>query len=220
MAAGPEAHDPADLQANGPPGAGTTNRAANRASPPPGPTWTTQLASLLLWLLLALLLRWLVVEPRWIPSGSMLPTLQLQDRILVEKLSPRFRRTFLPGTVVVFHPPEELVEAGYDPGSALIKRVVAGPGDRVEVREGRLLRNGAAVEPDWSAQTMDYRFGPVVVPPGHLLVLGDNRNASLDSHIWGSLPRKEVIGTAIWRYWPLHRLGPIRRSPTLPTGRA
>jgi signal peptidase I len=169
---------------------------------------------------LALLLRWLVVEPRWIPSGSMLPTLQLQDRILVEKLSPRFRRTFLPGTVVVFHPPEELVEAGYDPGSALIKRVVAGPGDRVEVREGRLLRNGAAVEPDWSAQTMDYRFGPVVVPPGHLLVLGDNRNSSLDSHIWGPLPRQEVIGRAFWRYWPLQHFGPIRFVPNVPPGAA
>ena len=179
-----------------------------------------QLLSLLLWLLLALLLRWLVVEPRWIPSGSMLPTLQLQDRILVEKLRPRFGRNLQPGTVVVFHAPPELVEAGYDPGSALIKRVVAGPGDQVEVREGRLLRNGAPVAPDWSAQTMDYRFGPIVVPLGHLLVLGDNRNASLDSHIWGPLPREEVIGTAIWRYWPLRRFGPIRVSPTVAAGGA
>jgi len=179
-----------------------------------------QLLSLVLWLLLALLLRWLVVEPRWIPSGSMLPTLQLQDRILVEKVRPRFGRNVPPGTVVVFHAPPELVEAGYDPGSALIKRVVAGPGDQVEVRDGRLLRNGAPMDPDWSAQTMDYRFGPVVVPPGHLLVLGDNRNASLDSHIWGPLPREEVIGTAIWRYWPLQRFGPIRVSPTVAAGGA
>jgi len=179
-----------------------------------------QLASLLLWLLLALLLRWLVVEPRWIPSGSMLPTLQLQDRILVEKIRPRLGTSFPPGTVVVFHAPTALVEAGYDPAAALIKRVVAGPGDRVEVRGGQLLRNGEAVEPDWSGQSMDYHFGPVVVPPGHLLVLGDNRNASLDSHVWGPLPRREVIGTAIWRYWPLQRFGPIRFSPTAAAGEA
>lgn len=195
---------------------------AGLAQPTPDPRHglARQLASLLLWLLLALLLRWLVVEPRWIPSGSMLPTLQLQDRILVEKIRPRLGASIPPGTVVVFHAPRALVEAGYDPAAALIKRVVAGPGDRVEVRSGQLLRNGEAVEPDWSAQSMDYQFGPVVVPPGHLLVLGDNRNASLDSHVWGPLPRREVIGTAIWRYWPLRRFGPIRFSPTGAAGEA
>jgi signal peptidase I len=168
--------------------------------------------------MVALLLRWLVVEPRWIPSGSMLPTLQLQDRILVEKVRPHLGRNFKPGTVVVFHPPAQLVDAGYNHSSALIKRVVAGPGDRVEILGGRLLRNGARVEPDWSAEAMDYEFGPVVVPPGHLLVLGDNRNASLDSHVWGPLPRQEVIGTAFWRYWPLQRFGPIRSLSSEPPG--
>ena len=180
----------------------------------------SQLVSLVLWLLMALLLRWLVVEPRWIPSGSMLPTLQLQDRILVEKVRPHLGRNFLPGTVVVFHPPAPLVEAGYDPGAALIKRVVAGPGDRVEIVGGRLLRNGEPVQPDWSGQAMDYRFGPIEVPEGHLLVLGDKRNPSLASPFWGPLPRQEVIGTAIWRYWPLQRFGPIRFSPSEPPGEA
>ena len=68
--------------------------------------------SLLLWLCVALLLRWLVIEPRWIPSGSMLPTLQLQDRILVEKLRPRLDRPLPNGTIVVFHAPPVLVAAG------------------------------------------------------------------------------------------------------------
>jgi signal peptidase I len=172
------------------------------------------LLSLLLWLLLALLLRWWVVEPRWIPSGSMLPSLQLEDRILVEKLRPRLGRPLPPGTVVVFHPPPTLVAAGYDHRTALIKRVVAGPGDRVEVRGGQLLRNGALVHPDWSDQRMGYALKELTVPPDHLLVLGDNRNASLDSHLWGPLPRQEVIGTALWRYWPLNRFGPIRFSAT------
>jgi signal peptidase I len=168
--------------------------------------------SLLLWLAVALLLRWLVIEPRWIPSGSMLPTLELQDRILVEKLRPKLERPLANGTIVVFHAPPVLVEAGYDPKAALIKRVVGQPGDQVEVRDGRLWRNGQVVPEPWLGEPIDYSFGPVTVPEGQLLVLGDNRNASLDSHLWGPLPRGEVIGTAVFRYWPLNRIGPIRFS--------
>jgi signal peptidase I len=168
--------------------------------------------SLLLWLAVALLLRWLVIEPRWIPSGSMLPTLELQDRILVEKLRPKLERPLANGTIVVFRAPPVLVEAGYDPKAALIKRVVGQPGDRVEVRDGELWRNGQAVQESWLTEAINYSFGPVTVPDGSLLVLGDNRNASLDSHLWGPLPRQEVIGTAVFRYWPLNRLGPIRFS--------
>ncbi|MBM5823656.1 MAG: signal peptidase I [Cyanobacteria bacterium K_Offshore_surface_m2_011] len=168
-----------------------------------------QLARLLLWVLLALLLRWTVVEPRWIPSGSMLPTLQLQDRILVEKLTPRFGSGVRTGRIVVFHPPAALQQAGYDPGAALIKRVVAVAGDRVEVKGGRLWRNGSPAEPDWAREPMAYDLEPLVVPAGQVLVLGDNRNASLDSHLWGPLPESDLIGTAIWRYWPLDRFGPV-----------
>lgn len=175
--------------------------------------WRRQIAALLPWLLLALVLRWLVLEPRWIPSGSMLPTLQLQDRILVEKLRPRFGRELMPGTIVVFHPPAPLRAAGYDPRAALIKRVVAAAGDQVEVRDGRLWRNGVALDPDWTPVRMDYSLEPFTIPEGHLMVLGDNRNASLDSHLWGPLPATDVIGTAIWRYWPLQRFGPIGNPP-------
>jgi signal peptidase I len=179
---------------------------------PGRPLWR-RLVGPLLWIALALALRLWVVEPRWIPSGSMLPTLQLQDRILVEKLRPRLGLPLGPGTVVVFHAPPALVRAGYDPDAALIKRVVAGPGDRIEVRDGRLLRNGEPVDPDWTPIRMDYSLAPTVVGAGELLVLGDNRNASLDSHLWGTLPREAVIGTALWRYWPLERFGRIRTSP-------
>ena len=168
--------------------------------------------SLVLWLCVALLLRWLVIEPRWIPSGSMLPTLELQDRILVEKVRPKLDRPLPNGTIVVFHAPAVLVEAGYDPKAALIKRVVGQPGDDIEVRDGQLLRNGDPVLEPWRSEAMDYSFGPITVPEGELLVLGDNRNASLDYHVWGPLPRKEVIGTALFRYWPLRRVGAIRFS--------
>ena len=175
-------------------------------------TLVIQGRSLLLWVLVALLLRWLVIEPRWIPSGSMLPTLQLQDRVLVEKLRPRLGLQPAPGTIVVFHPPPPLLAAGYDPDAALIKRVVALPGDTVEVKGGTLWRNGEPLRPDWSGAVMDYGLPPFTVPPDHLMVLGDNRNASLDSHLWGPLPQQELIGTAVWRYWPLKRFGPIRIS--------
>ncbi len=171
-----------------------------------------QLLPLLAWVLVALALRALVVEPRWIPSGSMLPTLQLQDRVLVEKLRTRLHRPLPVGSVVVFRPPPVLVAAGYDPQAALIKRVVAGPGDQVEVRDGQLWRNGEPARPDWAAEPMNYSLPPLTVPPEHLLVLGDNRNASLDSHLWGPLPRSELLGTAIWRYWPPSHFGPLPSS--------
>ena len=172
--------------------------------------------SLLLWVVLALLLRWQVVEPRWIPSGSMLPTLQLQDRILVEKLRPRFdraRHQALPlNSIVVFRVPEPLIQAGYDPDAALIKRVVGRPGDQLEVRDGQLRRNGEVVQEPWLSERIDYVMAPITVPQDELWVMGDNRNASLDSHLWGPLPEADVIGTAILRYWPLSRFGPIRFS--------
>ena len=171
-----------------------------------------QVLPVLVWVLLALLLRWAVLEPRWIPSGSMLPALQLQDRVLVEKLRARLHRPIPIGTVVVFHPPAALLAAGYDPKAALIKRVVAQAGDAVEVRDGVLWRNGSKAAIDWSAEPMDYQLEPLTVPPDHLLVLGDNRNASLDSHLWGPLPQKALIGTAVLRYWPLNRFGWLRIS--------
>jgi signal peptidase I len=138
-----------------------------------------QLRSLLLWVLVALALRWAVIEPRWIPSGSMLPTLQLEDRVLVEKLRVRLHRHLPTGTVVVFHPPPQLQAAGYAAETALIKRLVGLPGDQIAVRDGQLWRNGQVVQPDWKAEPMDYDLPELTVPPGELLVLGDNSSAAL-----------------------------------------
>ena len=175
--------------------------------------WRRQVQSLLAWVLVAVALRWGVIEPRWIPSGSMLPTLQLQDRVLVEKVRPRLGLPLPVGTVVVFRPPATLLAAGYDPNAALIKRVVGTAGDRIEIRGGELWRNDQPVRPDWTSQAIDYDLEPFEVPEGQLLVLGDNRNASLDSHLWGPLPLDRVIGTAVVRYWPLQRLGLLPRRP-------
>ena len=160
--------------------------------------------NLLLWISIALLIRWQIVEPRWIPSGSMLPTLQLQDKVLIEKVTPRINQIISKEiqreSIIVFHPPNSLKQLGYDENSALIKRVIGVPGDQIEVNEGNLLLNGKLMEESWITEPMNYEMDVITVPKGSLWVLGDNRNNSLDSHIWGPLPKENVIGTAIWRY--------------------
>ena len=172
-------------------------------------TWRQQLQGLLLVVVVAIALRWGVVEPRWIPSESMQPGLQPQDRILVWKLGHRLGLSPGRNAVVVFRTPEVLAAAGYDPNAALIKRVVGVPGDAIAVENGTLQRNGLPVREPWIAEAMDYQLEPLTVEEGTLLVLGDNRNASLDSHLWGLLKEADVVGTARWRYWPLADFGPI-----------
>lgn len=169
---------------------------------------------LLIWILFALLLRWQVIEPRWIPSGSMLPTLQVKDRLLIEKLSPKLNK-FLQkhpnrGTIVVFLPPQILIDSGYESNQALIKRVIGIPGDKIEVKNGHLIRNGHLIDEPWVVEKIKYDMEQIIVPSNSLWVLGDNRNNSLDSHLWGPLAEKNLVGTATFRYWPLNNLGPIR----------
>ena len=173
---------------------------------------------LLIWILFALLLRWQVVEPRWIPSGSMLPTLQVKDRLLIEKVSPKlnkFRKKHTDrGTIVVFLPPQILIDSGYESNQALIKRVIGIPGDKIEVKNGHLIRNGTLIDEPWVIEKIKYDMNQIIVPSNSLWVLGDNRNNSLDSHLWGALPEQNLVGTATFRYWPLNNLGPIRFPAT------
>tara|TARA_B100000965_G_scaffold326512_1_gene289056 strand:+ start:447 stop:1031 length:585 start_codon:yes stop_codon:yes gene_type:complete len=169
--------------------------------------------NLFIWIIIALIIRWQVIEPRWIPSGSMLPTLQIQDKILVEKITPKIisksNLSRLKNKIIVFDVPEQLVEAGYESDIALIKRVIGVPGDKVEVKEGNLYLNDIAQSNYISDTNINYSTGPYIVPEKSLWVMGDNRNNSMDSHIWGFLPYKKVIGKAIFRYWPLNNIGPI-----------
>ena len=172
------------------------------------------LKNLLIWISIALIIRWQVIEPRWIPSGSMLPTLQVQDKILVEKITPKITSksnlSNLRNKIVVFNVPDQLINAGYEADTALIKRVIGIPGDKVEVRDGNLYLNDIAQENYVFDKNIDYSTGPYIVPEGSLWVMGDNRNNSMDSHIWGFLPFEKIIGKAIFRYWPLKKIGPIR----------
>ena len=169
---------------------------------------------LLVWILIALLLRWQAVEPRWIPSGSMIPTLQVKDRILIEKITPRLKNKLNKhlnlNTIVIFKPPKILKEAGYSDGSALIKRIVGLPGDKIKIANGSLYRNYKEIDEPWIKESIKYEMEEITVPDHSLWVLGDNRNNSLDSHVWGALPEKNLIGTALGRYWPIKKIGPIR----------
>ena len=170
--------------------------------------------NLFIWIVIALIIRWQVIEPRWIPSGSMLPTLQIQDKILVEKLTPRINSKSnlykLKNKIIVFNVPDQLIDAGYESDIALIKRVIGIPGDKIEVKEGNLYLNDIKQNNFISDRNINYSTGPYVVPDKSLWVMGDNRNNSMDSHIWGFLPYEKVIGRAIFRYWPLKNIGPIR----------
>ena len=176
------------------------------------------LKNLLIWISIALIIRWQVIEPRWIPSGSMIPTLQIQDKILVEKITPKIisksNLSKLKNKIVVFNVPEQLINAGYEADTALIKRVIGIPGDKVEVRDGTLYLNDIAQKNYVFDKNINYSIGPFIVPKESLWVMGDNRNNSMDSHIWGFLPYEKVIGKAIFRYWPFNKIGPIR-FPTL-----
>eukprot|EP00956_Cyclotella_meneghiniana_P009598 scaffold13236_cov82-Cyclotella_meneghiniana.AAC.11 len=159
---------------------------------------------------IALLLRILIIEPRYIPSLSMFPTFEVGDQLAVEKVTKRIR-PFSRNEVVVFNPPERFREIVGDTSrkakEALIKRIVAVEGDKVQIMGGKLFVNDVEQVEPFTAEDADYEFGPVVVPPGDVLVLGDNRNHSLDGHIWGFLPRENVIGRAVFVYWPPWRVG-------------
>ncbi|WP_035984668.1 signal peptidase I [Leptolyngbya sp. KIOST-1] len=151
--------------------------------------------------LLAFGLRTFVAEARYIPSESMLPTLEINDRLIIDKLSYDFGQPQR-GDIVVFRPPAALGQT-----DAFIKRLVALPSDVVEVKDGQLFINGEPQYEPYIAAQPDYEYGPVTVPPNSYLVLGDNRNRSFDSHAWGFLPEDHLIGRAVFRFWPLDRLG-------------
>jgi signal peptidase I len=142
-----------------------------------------------------------VVEAFYIPSESMVPTLRVGDRVLVNKFIYRFTEPER-GDIVVF----QSVEGG---GEDLIKRVVGVPGDEISVRGGRLFVNGEPQResyvnkkfPDTSSSA------PTSVPQGHVFVMGDNRTNSRDSRYFGTVPEKKIEGEAFLRFWPPERIG-------------
>lgn len=152
-------------------------------------------------LLMALFVRGFVAESRYIPSESMVPTLIPGDRLVIEKVSYRFHAP-QPGEIVVFHPPKSLQAVGYDPQQAFIKRVIATGGQVVSVHGGQVYVDQEPLTEPYIAAPPNYEMPPVLVPPRTLFVMGDNRNNSNDSHLWGFLPEENLIGHAVVRFWP------------------
>jgi signal peptidase I len=154
---------------------------------------------------LALIIQASVAKPYEIPTESMYPTIEANDRIIANRLIYRFRDIDR-GDIVVFEPTrsaQETCEATVS-DVPFVKRVIGLPGDLVEVRGGRTLVNGTPLVVD-KADVPVYTKTFPRVPAGKLLVLGDNRNASCDSHQWPDpfVPEENVIGQAEFTYWPL-----------------
>lgn len=164
-------------------------------------------------LVLSLGLRHFVAEARYIPTGSMLPTLQVNDHLVIEKISYRFHDPQR-GDIIVFMPSKQLQEQNPEIfKDAFIKRVIGLPGETIEVKNGTVFVNGEPLTENYTAAPPEYVYGPEVVPSDSYLVLGDNRNNSLDSHIWGYVPRENIIGRASVRIWPPNRVGEIGPQP-------
>jgi len=165
----------------------------------------------------ALTIRFTIVEPRFIPSLSMYPNFDIGDQLTVDKISKNWRN-FQRRDVVVFNPPpaffESLGEGVNRNGEALIKRIVALEGDTVEMKQGgKLYINGELQDEPFTNEAAKYTFPQRKVPPGCVLVLGDNRNQSLDGHVWGWLPVENIIGRATFKFWPPWHVGGIQASP-------
>jgi signal peptidase I len=177
---------------------------------------------------LALGIQAFLIKPYKIPSESMVPTLQIGQRVLVNRIGARFSDPHV-GDVVVFHPPtgaEQDDMCGEQPPMGqvclkatphkadvnFIKRVVAGPGDRLAIRNGHVILNGKRQKEPFirpcagGAGECDFPR-EVTIPAGTYFMMGDNRGSSDDSRYWGPVPRKWIVGGAFGTYWPPKRIG-------------
>jgi signal peptidase I len=159
-------------------------------------------------LVLAFIIRTFIAEPRYIPSNSMYPTLETGDRLVVEKISYRFHPP-VKGDIVVFEPPAQLILQGYDRTQAFIKRTIATAGQTVAVKNGIVYVDDRPLKEKYIAESPKYNLETVRVPENSIFVMGDNRNNSNDSHIWGFLPQQNAIGHAVFRFFPLNRIGKV-----------
>lgn len=151
---------------------------------------------------LAFGIRTAVAEVRWVPTGSMEPTIAIGDRLFTVKAIYYFKKP-VRGDIVVFEPPSQVhSKTGNYP---YVKRLIGLPGDTVEIREGLVYVNDKVYDVD-SAREPRYSYGPVKVENGTLFVLGDNRNESYDSHEWGFLPEENVIAKAVFVIWPFNHI--------------
>lgn len=151
---------------------------------------------------ISLILQAFIVEARVIPTGSMLPTIQINQRVLVNKFIYKIRQPER-GEVIVFSPPFNTPD-----NKDYIKRVIGIPGDKIEIKNGIVFVNDIPLKETYLNEQPEYELGPILVPKNSLFVLGDNRNKSYDSHVWDQwLTMENVKGKAFFTYWPFNRLG-------------
>ena len=184
------------------------------------PFWLELPLLILAALVIAVVIKTFFFQAFWIPSSSMEDTLQINDRVMVNKLAYRFG-DLQRGHVVVFDDPrgaetpqETIVEAARRnvleaiglsvPRSEFIKRVIGLPGERIEIIDSQVFIDGAPIsEPYLKIGSTMPDFGPMIVPPGEMFVMGDNRNSSQDSRYFGTVPTETIVGRAFVIMWPV-----------------
>ncbi|MBR2008812.1 MAG: signal peptidase I [Peptococcaceae bacterium] len=138
----------------------------------------------------------------WVPSGSMLPTIEINDKVVVTNFSYWFDGPER-GDVVVFHYPLE-------PKKDYIKRCIGEPGEVIEFKDSKLYVDGVLTAEPYLPEGLEFDdFGPVAVPEGSYFMCGDNRNHSSDSRSWGFVEEKHIVGKAQFVYWPFARWGTL-----------
>ncbi|PSB01614.1 signal peptidase I [Merismopedia glauca] len=149
-------------------------------------------------------------ESRYLVSGSMLPTLQIDDRVIIDKLIYRSTKPKR-GDIILFNPTPALEQQNFkDP---FIHRVIGLPGERIQVKKGKVFINRKPLTENYLSEPPKYNWGPIKIPANSYAVLGDNRNNSYDSHYWGFLPRNLIIGKAISIWFPPERKRSLINSP-------
>lgn len=165
------------------------------------PWWRETIETVLWALVIALILRTFVVQAFWIPSRSMVPTLQVNDRVLVAKfwyhIQPPKR-----GQIFVFKYP-------VDPKRDFVKRIIGLPGETMAIRDGVVYIDNEPVPEEYVKFHDSYSMDPLQIPEDSYFAMGDNRPNSADSRFWGFVPKKNIRGPVFFRYWPLNRLGMV-----------
>lgn len=194
--------DPGSLTAPEPAGGEDAREAAPTKSRSKAFRWAIEVVVIVAAaFVLALVVQAFVIKPFAIPSPSMENTLLEGDRVLVNRLVYRFHPPER-GDIVVFHPPGRLET---DP---FIKRVVAIAGDTIAVHDGMLYVNGAAQdEPYVKEYPIEGDYPETTIASGYVWAMGDNRNNSGDSRVFGPVPLESIMGEAFAKYWPLNRIG-------------
>lgn len=152
--------------------------------------------------ILAMIIRTFVIQVFYIPTGSMIPSLLIRDRVIVNKFIYKFRTPHRQEVIVFKYPA--------NPKKDFIKRIIGIPGDTVVLRKGYIFINDQKIDENNHPLNRDNTYyGPIKVPPNSYFVLGDNRYNSADSRVWGFVPKKNIVGKAFLKIWPLFRIGSI-----------